>query len=192
MSNYSSITDYELTIFFKDGDLAAYTEIYKRYTGILYGHAFSKLQDREEARDVVQELFTTVWAGREDMPLTENLAGYLFKALRNKILNLISHKKIESEYITSLQGFMNKGEAITDYLIREHELTALIEREIAGLPPKMRAVFELSRKANLSHKEIATQLNISEKTVKNQVNNSLKLLRAKLGLLIYLVFLLNN
>lgn len=192
MSNYSSITDYELTIFFKDGDLVAYTEIYKRYTGILYGHAFSKLQDREEARDIVQELFTTIWAGRENIPLTENLAGYLFKALRNRILNLISRKKIESEYITSLQDFINKGEAITDHLVREHELAALIEREIAGLPPKMRAVFELSRKANLSHKEIACQLNISEKTVKNQVNNSLKLLRAKLGLLAYLVFLLNN
>jgi len=57
------------------------------------------------------------------------------------------------------------------------------------LPPKMKTVFELSRKANLSHKEIATQLDLSESTVKKHVNNALKILRGKLGLVIYLLYI---
>jgi len=65
-------------------------------------------------------------------------------------------------------------------------LEVLIEKEIACLPSKMRQVFELSRKANLSHKQIATQLDLSEKTVKNQVNNALKVLKLKLGSLMFL------
>ena len=44
----------------------------------------------------------------------------------------------------------------------------------------MRAVFELSRKQDLSYKEIADQLHISDKTVKKQVNNALHILREKL------------
>ncbi len=67
---------------------------------------------------------------------------------------------------------------------------AIIEKEIGALPPKMREVFELSRKENLSHKEIAEKLNLSEKTVKKQVNNSLKILRSKLGMVVFTAFIL--
>ncbi|MNL67317.1 RNA polymerase sigma factor [compost metagenome] len=69
-------------------------------------------------------------------------------------------------------------------------MTAMIEKEIAALPQKMREVFELSRKQNLSHKEIAEQLGISEQTVSKQVTNALKILKTKLGLMLYLVFLI--
>ncbi|MNY44980.1 RNA polymerase sigma factor [compost metagenome] len=66
----------------------------------------------------------------------------------------------------------------------------MIDREIASLPPKMKEVFLMSRKDNLSHKEIADKLGIAEPTVKKQVNNALKTLRVKLGLFAYLIFLL--
>ncbi|MNH46718.1 RNA polymerase sigma factor [compost metagenome] len=66
----------------------------------------------------------------------------------------------------------------------------MIDREIASLPPKMQEVFLMSRKDNLSHKEIADKLGITEPTVKKQVNNALKTLRVKLGLFAYLIFLL--
>jgi len=54
----------------------------------------------------------------------------------------------------------------------------------------MREVFELSRTAHLSHKQIAEKLHISEKTVKKQVNNSLKILRSKLGATLFTAFIL--
>ena len=73
-------------------------------------------------------------------------------------------------------------------LLREIVLR-IIENEIANMPGKMREIFELSRKSHLSHREIAETLGISEKTVKNQVNNALKILRTRLGLLNYLIFL---
>jgi len=58
------------------------------------------------------------------------------------------------------------------------------------LPPKMREIFELSRKEYLSHKEIAEKLGISEQTVSKQVSNALKILRTKLGFFAYLAILL--
>lgn len=191
MPVYSSYTDLELANLLKAGDHTAYTEIYNRYIWVLYGHAFAKLQNREEAKDVVQELFVTLWAKRGFVPFHTNLAGYLYTALRNRILNIIAHKQVESEYIGSLQCFLDNSEAETDYLLRQNQLAALIEKEIAALPAKMKEVFELSRKANLSHKEIAEQLHLSEKTVKNQINNALKILRVKLSLFIYLLLILN-
>ncbi|WP_316839823.1 RNA polymerase sigma-70 factor [Pedobacter gandavensis] len=178
---YSKHSDSELVALLRSGNRAAYTEIYKRYTAVLYSHAYAKLQDREEARDAIQELFTVLWVKREEMAIETNLPGYLYCAVRNRVLNAISHRKVESTYFSQIQVNINEYESVTDYRVREKELSLLIEKEIACLPEKMREVFELSRKNNLSRKEIANQLNLSEKTVKNQINNALKVLRVKMN-----------
>lgn len=192
MHNYSQYTDQALFLMVAESDDCAYTEIYKRYSRLLHNHAVSKLQDPEEAKDVVQELFVNLWDKRKRIQLEHNLAAYLFRALRNKILNIYAHRKIESNHLNSLQIFLDQKPFPADYATRQKQLNQLIEQEIENLPKKMKEIFFLSRKDQLSNKEIAQQLNLSEKTVKNQVNNALKQLRSKFGPLIFLLYLLNN
>lgn len=187
---YNGLSDAELVAYLRNGDENAFTEIYNRYKGILHVHAYKKLGDFEEAKDVIQEMFTIFWNKREDIPHSENISGYLYTITKNKVLNAIAHKKIVSRYSDSFSNFIDKGVYITDLIIREKELTNIIEREIDAFPPKMKEVFILSRQLNLSHKEISQQLNISESTVKYHVKTALKVLRVKLGLLAYLIFLL--
>lgn len=189
MTSYKTLADYDLIVLLKDGNKAAFTEIYNRYKGLLYIHAYNRLRDQQEADDVVHELFAALWTKREQLVLKTHLSGYLYQAVRNRVIDIISHKKVASSYMTSLQHFINESEAITDHRVRENELTALIEKEIGALTPKMREVFELSRKANLSHREIAVKLDLSENTVKKHVNNALKVLRSKLGIFIYLLYI---
>jgi RNA polymerase sigma-70 factor (ECF subfamily) len=191
MSVYSSFSDQELTTLLREGDKTAYTEIFNRYNSLLFIHAFKKLQNREEAKDVVQEVFVKVWATREGFVLKTNLAGYLYTCVHHKILDLFAHQKTATKYIGFLQKFLDESKSNADHLIREKQLSVIIEREIAALPPKMREVFELSRKKQLSHKEIAEHLDISEETVKSQVKNALKILRVKLGVISFLFFLIH-
>lgn len=181
MLRYQNYTDYELLSLLKEDDYLAYTEIYNRYAGLLYIHAYKRLKDREEARDVVQELYTVLWVKRSDFELRTHLAGYLYAAVRNRTLRIISHKQIESTYFNSLQQSIFEGNAVTDHLVRENELARLIEKEIDALPVRMRHVFKLSRTLHLSHREIAERLDLSEATVKKHVNNALKVLRVKFG-----------
>lgn len=188
MSSYNTFSDSELTSLLKMGDKIAYTEIYKRYTGVLYRHAYAKLNDREEAKDLVQELFVCLWHRRSDIYISSTLSGYLYSSIRNRVINVISHKRVMENYSASIKDFDGANEAITDHLIREKELAHLIEQEISNLPEKMREIFKLSRKANLSHREIAHQLDLAEKTVKNQVNNALKILKTKLGTMLLFYF----
>lgn len=183
------LTDQELTDLLLSGDEKAFNQIFKRYNALLYIHAFKKLDNREESKDVVQEVFATLWAKREHIIFKTNLAGYLYTAVRNKIFDFVSHQQVASKYIVSLEDFLDHGTVVTDHLIREKQITELIDQEINLLPPRMRAVFILSRKHYKSHKEIAAELNITEETVKDQVKKALKILRSKLGLIIYLTFL---
>lgn len=189
MISYRTLQDHDLIDLIKSEDEAAFKEIYERYFNVLYVHAYKRLQDREDAQDVVQEVFTILWDKREQITPTISLLAYLYTSVRNRIFNNISHKQVESSYIQSLQYFIDQEICQTDYLVRENQLHALIEKEIAALPPRMQEIFSLSRNGHLSHKEIATQLDLSEQTVKKQVHNALRILRAKLGLLPFLLLI---
>lgn len=180
MAAYSNYSDQELSKLLKNGDEFAFTEIHRRYYGLLYAHASRRLSERDEIKDILQEIFLYLWHNREQN-FTGHLSGYLYTAVRNKIFNIYKHNKIKSDYMESLQDFLTNSEPVADEILREKELVQVIEKEVANLPPKMRLIFELSRNSHLSHQEIADQLGISPQTVKKQVANSLKTLRVKLG-----------
>jgi RNA polymerase sigma-70 factor (ECF subfamily) len=182
MPAYRAMSDDALFGLMKLEDEGAFREIYERYFDSLYIHAWRKLLHKEEARDAVQEIFATLWDKRDRISLNTSLAAYLHTCVRNRILNIISHKHIESAYVQALQNFLDNSVCQTDYLARGNQLYSLIEREMAALPSRMQEIFELSRRENLSHREIAAQLNISEETVKKQVSNALRILRAKLSM----------
>lgn len=186
MLAYGSLSDSELTDLLKEGDAGAYTIIYNRYFDELYIHACKRLGDKDEAQDVIHELFAALWNKKEELNIKSSLAAYLYTSVRNRILDVISHHQVETKYVSSLQNFIEEGYCVTDHQVRERQLSALIEKGISELPPKMREVFELSRKQVMSHKEIAVQLNLSEQTVRKQVNNALKILRSKLGTMLFL------
>jgi len=190
MTMYQNLNDQELISLLKEGDEIAYTEIYNRYKNLLQNHAYKKLDDFDEVKDVLQELFVNLWIKRAELPTTTNLSGYFYTAIRNRVFNIYAHKEVVSKHVQSLQTFIDEGHDCTDHQVREKELTLLIQTEIDALPVKMREVFELSRKSGFSHKEIANQLNISDQTVSKQITNALKILKVKLGILSMLICLL--
>ncbi|MGX5857936.1 RNA polymerase sigma-70 factor [Dyadobacter jiangsuensis] len=189
MHYYQGCTDSALLALIADDDQLAFAEVYRRYKGVLFLHARRILGNDEEGKDVLQELFTTLWTRRDSIDLTTNLSAYLYASVRNRVFDIIAHRKVEEKYMASLATFVEKGEYLTDQQLLEQELKEVIEKEIALLPPKMREVFELSRKQELSYKEIADQLHISDKTVKKQVSNALHILREKLDTAFTLLFL---
>ncbi|TCC95730.1 RNA polymerase sigma-70 factor [Pedobacter hiemivivus] len=189
MPVYQSLTDAELFSLLCNSDHKAYTEIYDRYSGLLYVHAYKRIRNREEARDLIHELFSVLWSKRDQIILKTELSAYLYRAVRNRVIDLVNHSKLQSSYISSFDGFLNNGTNITDHVIRQKELSLLIEKEIDSLPEKMKQVFNLSRNEYRSHKEISETLEISELTVRKQINNALKVLRPKLSKLLTFFFL---
>lgn len=187
---YPSYSDDELVLLFKKDDHAAFTELYIRYSPVLYQSAYKILNDRDEVKDLVQEVFTTLWNRRTDFSLTTSFAGYLYVAVRNKALKVISHEQVKSKYSSLLQSTAAEIQTVTDHGIREKQLVEIIEHQINELPAKMRQILNMSRKSYLTHKEIANELDLSESTVKKQVNNALKILRLKLESFLVLFTLL--
>lgn len=190
--NYPKQTDAELLIQIKSGDNAAFKEVYDRYHNLLYLFACKKLGDEDEAMDIVQDVFVWILAKRETLVLKTSLSSYLYKSVLNEILDFFKHQGIIRKYIDDGDHFIEVDSVETDYLIREKDIAALIDREIALMPPGMREIYILKFQKNLSPKQIATQLNISHNTVNTQVMRAIKHLKSKLGMTVYIVYVLSQ
>lgn len=191
MIDYHSLSDSRLMALLKSDDHVAFTQIFDRYNKLLYSHAYNKLRNEDESRDVVQEVFIRTWEKRSAIH-DNNLAGLLFTMLRNKIINLISHQKVVNDYTSSLKDYELNRSVSSDHLVREKLFAALIEDEIAALPPRMKEIFLLSRREHLSNKEIAAKLDLSEHTVADQIKKALRILRPKIGLILVLASILSH
>jgi len=181
MFTYSTYSDEELVALLKQKDELAFAEVYSRHWDMLFHHSRKVIGDIDEAKDLVQDLFVSFWGKGETLDVKTNLKGYLYKAARNRILNHIRNKKVNHDFIDLIAAQMEESENVTLDAINERELVALIDKEIALLPPKMKLAFEMSRKEFLSNKQIAIELGISEDAVKQQISRSIKILRLKLG-----------
>ena len=186
------LTDQELLVLLKKGHQEAFSVIYDRYWPLLLNHSRRMLSDDEEVRDVLQEVFSGLWKSAETLEINSSLSSYLYALTRNRVLNVIAHRKVRNMHVYSLAEFMQNGHVETDHLVRTREFARIIESEIAVLPKKMRLIFELSRKEHLSYKEISEKLSVSENTVKKQISNALKILRLRLGVAVFLIMLLNK
>ena len=180
MVTYTSYGDAELADLLRSRDRLAYTEIYRRYWRLLYAQIYKMLLDEEESKDILQELFGNLWTKADKIPKQHNLAGYLYVSARHMVLNSIRKRKFRSDYLNSIAEFANEASEATLHYLEERDLLAAVEKEIQALPPRMRQVFEMSRKQDLTHKEIAESLGTSEETVKSQIKKSLKILRINL------------
>lgn len=184
----SLLSDQELIPLLKDGIADAYTTMYGRHAGFVFTVAMKMVKDEDEAYDLVQDIFTKIWE-QGSLDIQTEIKPYLYRVTRNRILNQINRNKFKEQYFDSLQVFLDSGVWTTEEKILENEMELRIEQELAALPNKMRQVFELSRKENLSYKEIAQKLDISEETVKKQIHRALRILRSRLTAIFFTFFI---
>ena len=187
MASLKTVNDQDLAILLKEGNHSAYAELYQRYYHLLFVHAYKRLGDEDHAKDIIQELFTRIWEKRDSFYLKSSFSGYFFTTINNRIIDHFLKEGVKEKYISSFACFLEQEESKADHLVREKQLAAMIDNEIRQLPPKMREIFELSRRDHLSHKEIAKRLSLSEKTIDRQVSNALMRLKDKF-LLIFIFF----
>lgn len=189
MAQYAAYIDEALVPLLKKGDREAYTEIYNRYHGLLYIFAYNRLKDREEAKDIIQELFLKLWYNHASIKISGRLSVYLYTAVRNRVINSIARQQVAFRYLDSFLSYVDQVEhQPADHLARHNNLQAFVQQEIETLKPRMREVFELSRQTTLTRREIAEKLGISEETVKSHMHGALKVLKSRLGNLFFMIF----
>jgi RNA polymerase sigma-70 factor (ECF subfamily) len=181
------ILDQRLCALLKEGDEKAFASIFNRYQAPLFDFAYKRIRDKDEAKDIVQEIFVRLWNNREELQIKNSLRAYLYRCALNGVLNKVSRQVVREEYVSSLQQMIEGHTREADYHIREADMERLINAEIAALPPKMREVFEMRKTEYLSNKEIAGRMGISEQTVETHMKRALRALRMRLSAIVFLI-----
>ena len=173
------------------GKEEAFDAIYERYALPLLNAAYKRLQSKEEAKEVVQEVFIGLFLKKDAIRHAGNLSGYLFTALRNKVLDIIKTDLLHASHHQQMRLLQSPHTEI-DHQLEQKELELSVRKAIAQLPDKCREAFLLSRYEGLSYKEIAGILKVSVNTVEKHVGKALRLLRLQLndtGLLLLVLLL---
>ena len=174
------MTDRELLERLRQGDSAAFDEIFRTWYGPLVGTAERMLRDRAVAEELVQDVMLELWRRRETLAEDGSAQAYLFQATRNRVLNHLRHLKIEQRSEPDVRG-ESSSTPHADAAVAQEELDVAVQRAVQSLPDRCREVFELSRVHGLKYAEIARQLGISVKTVEAQMGKALRTMRERLA-----------
>ena len=162
------------------GDEDAVCELYATYKNRLIYFAMRFLKSREYAEDVFQDAFTVVWQSRRFINPDASFSSYLYTIMRNRILNQLRNAANEEKLKESILSQALDYTEDTKREVMLNDLKSLISHALQQLTPRQREIFEMSREAQLSHKEIADKLGISINTVQEHISTSLKLIRTYL------------
>lgn len=175
-------SDTELVESVKNSDRLAFEKIYNKYWSKLYLSAYNILRERHVSEDIVQEIFVQLWLKRGVLSI-DNLNNYLYTSVRFQVFKSIR----DGKYRNDLSDQLEKLEIENDIesALFQKDINQRLDESIALLPEKCREIFILSRKEQLSVKEIAARLNISPKTIENQITIALRRVRSNMGDLLF-------
>ncbi len=176
----------------KAGDLTAFEMLFRTYYQPLCNYAYTFVQDRDEAEEIVQSTFLNVWEKRDNLAIHTAVKPYLYAMVRNACLNVIKHEKIKQQHVAMEMAVAERSVESVARTVMASELENRIYQAMDKLPEQCRLVFKLSRFEELKYAEIADQLNISIKTVENQMGKALRIMREQLKDYLPLLVILMN
>lgn len=176
----NKIVDLALWQAFKSGDKEAFSKIYKENIDDLLSYGYRITSDRQLIRDSIQDLFLNLWQTRLNLSDTDSIRFYLYRSLRNKILEGIkknNYTKIDS---TNLFEDIIGALSIEDDLIETEQLSEQLlrlKRAIHQLSKRQQEIIQLRYYHDFSFDQIAEMMQINHQSVRNLLYRAITELR---------------
>lgn len=158
----------------------AYAKVFFEHYRPLTIFALKYVNDMDTAKELVQDLFASIYENRKSLIITTSLRSYLYQAIKNRCLNHLKKDSVRRHYREQVKEQRNPIESLEDQILAnelEHRIFLLISK----LSAKCQEVFIMSRVKGLKNREIADKLDISIRTVETHISYALRLLRENLG-----------
>ncbi|MBI1807936.1 MAG: RNA polymerase sigma factor [Ignavibacteria bacterium] len=168
-------TDFELVETFREGDIAGFNELVRRYQEKVYWIARRVIATHEDADDIVQDVFVRVYEGLKDFRGDSNFYTWLYRIAMNLSLNALRKKRIRDllPYDEAMEEVL-PSDAQTDGPVHRAEYESVLQRAIDRLPAKQKKVFIMRYYDELPYGEMAKILKKSEGGLKANYFHALK------------------
>lgn len=181
MGAASSISDGVLMREIKAGNLRAFDQLYYRYSKRLLSFSLSVVKSREEAENIVQEVFLALWMNRGKIGNDASVKYYIFTIAYNTSISVLRRKAKDEKFFEQLKDLQELNAEPDDMQTEYSDLQGRLSEILDALPARQREIFILHKVNGLKYQEIATKLNISVNTIENHMSRALKTIRSKLG-----------
>jgi RNA polymerase sigma-70 factor (ECF subfamily) len=160
-------------------DQHSFEHFVRLYSDNLLYYVRGFLLSKEEAEEIVSDVFFEVWKNKEKIDKILYPRAWLVTIAHNKTISYLRKKKQEGNTVSwdEVEDFIMPGDLQTaDEQIISQENIDRINDVIKGLPSRCQQVFVLAKIERVPYKEIATMLGISVKTINVHISNSLRLI----------------
>lgn len=174
--DYKQVSDIELWQGCRQDDLQAYNELFSRFYSRMLHLASRYVSDTMKAEELCMDQLFHMWVKRHEITITGNFSGYLFRSLRNLVIDHL-RKNIPAEISIDELKEAHPIDWSADSSLLTEEVEQAYRNALNELSPQRREVFTLSREENLTYSEIAQRMNLSINTVENYMVAALGCIR---------------
>jgi len=167
-------------------DRKTFETVYNLYWEKVYAVCYNGIREVEPAREMVQDIFKSLWERRDELEL-DNVKNYLIRAAKFKTFDYIRDKGSQQKHLCSKYQDCPNSSNCTEELVLFNNLQEKVNILVDTLPCQCKRVFKMSREQGLTNREIASSLLISERAVEYHISKALGVLRSNLSHLICLM-----
>lgn len=164
------------------GSRNAFNSFYRSYYDLAFRFSYYFLPDKEACREVVSEVFYSVWQSRSHLKEVANVEAYLYVVVRREAGRYRASRGAVASVSLEEVSFEAEGgaaESPEEQCITQ-EMEVLLARAVEELPERCRLIFLLAREEGKKPKEIAELLSLSESTVRVQMKIAVEKIVARL------------
>ena len=164
----------------RDRDPRAMEQIVKRYQKQVYNTAYGIVGNREDAQDITQDVFLTVWNKISQFKQKSKFSTWIYQIAKNQSLNLKSKKKrrkTDATEIDDTQAWVPVEENTPETKVLANEQKKLLLEALDSLKEKHRIILVLREMESLSYDDIAQVLGCSVGRVKSRLHEARLALR---------------
>ncbi len=158
----------------KSGDTKSLNKLHVLYFHQMCLYAHKTIHDHQLIENIVSDCFIILWERRKRIEIKTSVKSYLYRILRNQIIDHYRRKHDNVEILDNLPDI--PGESEFDELQRYTKLYSVISK----LPDQRRLILEMAVFDSLSYQQIADKLHISKNTVKTQIARAYRFLKESL------------
>jgi RNA polymerase sigma-70 factor, ECF subfamily len=157
-----------------------FSRIYRSYRSRLCDYAKRIVRCSDQAEDLVQDVFTSIWERRDSWSPSRPIVPYLYRAVRNKAFDVLRHQRMAAHHEEQLQNDLQEP-LRPDEDVQFGELFTAVGHAVNALPHRSRQAYVLTSEGGLTYAEAAEVMKISVKTVEKHLSRSHSSLRGALN-----------
>ena len=178
------MTDGELVELVRAGDTAAFGELVERHRGAVYRAALAALGNEADAEDIAQESLVLAYQRVDQFRGDASIRTWMVSIAWR--LSLTRRRRLwwkaGRTVLPETEHHALRDDTPTpETRMQSAEFIQIVQREIRGLPPKLRDALLLAAAGDLTQDEIAIALNIPPSTFRGRVRDARLRLKERLG-----------